>query len=47
MVPTLKIPKDSLKSNGFINAYSVDGDRDIQYENSIYLLFLPEDVAKI
>jgi len=46
MVPTLKVPKDSLKSNGFINAYSVDGDRDIQYENSIYLLFLPEDVAK-
>lgn len=46
MVPTLKVPKDALKSNGFINAYIKDVDKDVEYENSIYLLFKPENLDK-
>ena len=46
MVPTLKVPKDALKSNGFINAYIKDADKDVQYEDSIYLLFKPENLDK-
>ena len=44
MVPTLKVPKDALKENGFINGYVKDGSREVQYENCIYLLFKPEDL---
>ena len=46
MVPTLKIPKDALKDNGFINGYVRDGNREVQYENCIYLLFQPKDLDK-
>lgn len=46
MVPTLNVPKDVLLDNGFLNAYVGDVDKDIQYENSVYLLFLPEDILK-
>lgn len=46
IVPTLKIPRDSLLSNGYINAYIKDGEREIQYENSVYLLFKPSDLDK-
>lgn len=46
MVPTLEINKELLKDNGFINGYSRDGNRDVQYENSIYLLFKPKDLDK-
>lgn len=46
MVPTLKVPKDELKENGFINAYIKDGSREMQYEGCIYLLFLPKDLDK-
>lgn len=46
MVPTLKIPKDALKDNGFINGYVKDGSREVQYENCIYLLFQPQDLDK-
>lgn len=44
MVPTLKIDKEDLKKNGFINAYIRDVKSDIQYENAVYLLFKPEDL---
>ncbi len=44
IVPTLKIPRDSLLSNGYINAYIKDGEREIQYENSVYLLFKPSNL---
>jgi hypothetical protein len=44
MVPTLGIDKDAIKANGFINAYSRDGGRDVHYENCIYILFKPEDI---
>ena len=46
MVPTLKVPKDALKGNGFINAYIRDDRRDDQYKESIYLLFKPENLDK-
>lgn len=47
MVPTLKIPKNALKENGFVNAYSSDVERDIQsYPGCIYLLFRPDDIPK-
>jgi hypothetical protein len=46
MVPTLKVPKDALRSNGFINAYIKDNRRDDQYKESVYLLFKPTDLDK-
>jgi hypothetical protein len=46
MVPTLKINRDTLYDNGFINAYIKDATRDVQYENCIYLLFKPTDLDK-
>ena len=46
MIPTLKIPKENLKENGFINGYIKDGRRDIQYENSVCVLFKPENLDK-
>ncbi len=46
MVPTLKINRDHLYDNGFINGYVKDVRKDVQYENCIYLLFKPEDIDK-
>jgi|TARA_B110000908_G_C10182868_1_gene416555 hypothetical protein len=44
MVPTLKAPKDSLKNNGFINAYIKDDLSESEYEDCIYVLFKPNDL---
>ena len=44
MVPTLKIPKDQVSKNNFINGYIKDLNRDVQYENAVYLLFKPENI---
>jgi hypothetical protein len=46
MVPTVGISRDTLNDNGFINGYSKDGDRDMQYEDCIYVLFKPKDLIK-
>lgn len=46
MVPTLKISRDELKDNGFINGYIKDAGKDAQYENAVYLLFQPKDLDK-
>lgn len=46
MVPTLKINREELKDNGFLNAYIKDGGKDVQYKNSIYLLFNPKNLDK-
>jgi len=46
MVPTLKINRDHLYDNGFMNGYIKDVRKDVQYENCIYLLFKPEDIDK-
>lgn len=46
MIPTLKIPEDSLFGNGFINGYSKDNNRDIHYEDAVYILFQPKNLDK-
>jgi len=46
MVPTLRFPKESLKNNGFINGYIRDEGKESQYENSVYILFRPENLDK-
>jgi len=46
IVPTLSINRDKLRENMFINGYTKDDRRDIQYENAVYLLFKPENLDK-
>lgn len=46
MVPTLKIDREKLKGNDFLNAYIKDGKKDVQYKNAIYLVFHPKDLDK-
>lgn len=47
LVPTLKVPKDALVNNGFLNAYIKDTLQDNQYPvDVIYLLFKPVDLNK-
>lgn len=46
MVPTLKIDREELRNNGFINGYTIDKRRDAQYEGCVYLLFKPKDLDK-
>jgi hypothetical protein len=46
IVPTLSIGKERLVDNGFINGYIKDGGREVQYNNSIYILFKPENLDK-
>jgi hypothetical protein len=41
MVPTLKISREKLRENGYLNGYLSDVRRDIQYQNAVYLLFKP------
>lgn len=45
-VPTLNIPREALKENNFINAYIGDCNKEVNYENSVYLLFQPENATK-
>jgi hypothetical protein len=44
MVPTLKINRDILKDNGFVNGYLIDCKKDVQYKDCIYILFKPENI---
>ncbi len=46
MVPTLGIDPEGLKTNGFINAFIMDAHKDIQYEDSVYLVFKPKNIDK-
>jgi hypothetical protein len=46
IVPTLGIPKEQLNINDFINGYSKDAGREVQYENCIYVLFRPSNVDR-
>jgi hypothetical protein len=46
IVPTLDVGREKLVDNGFINGYIKDNNRDLQYENAVYLLFKPKDLDK-
>lgn len=46
MVPTLKIGRDTLHSNDFLNGYESDNSREGIYEDACYLLFRPKNVDK-
>lgn len=46
MVPTLEVDRDELERNEFINAYIRDKDKDLLYENVIYLLFKPSNIDR-
>lgn len=46
ILPTLKINRDRLKENGYLNSYMSDVRRDIQYQNAVYLLFKPDNLDK-
>ena len=46
MVPTLKIKRESLIENGFINGYLSDARRDVQHKSAVYLLFKPTNLDK-
>lgn len=46
MVPTLKIDRDLLKDNGFINGYIADERRDVQHKDAVCLLFKPQNLDK-
>lgn len=45
MVPTLKVPKDKLMNNGFINGFIKDEERP-DYKDCIFLLFKPKNLDK-
>jgi len=45
-VPTLQINREGLYNNGYLNGYSQDKKKEVQYENCIYLLFKPKNIAK-
>ena len=46
-VPTLKIPRESLQSNEFLNGYSKDGIGDEHcYDDCVFLLFRPKNIDK-
>ena len=46
MVPTLKIGKERLIDNGYLNAFSKDAIKEKEYNDCIFVLFRPKDVEK-
>ena len=46
LVPTLKIPKDLLIDNGFINGYAEEESGEHNYPFSVHLLFKPKNLDK-
>ena len=46
ILPILKIKREDLMDNGFINAYSKDSLRDEEYKDCIFLLFKPTDLDR-
>lgn len=45
IAPTL-VPRNALADNNFINAYTIDARRDVQYQDAVYLLFKPTNQLK-
>jgi len=46
MVPTIKIKKEDLKENNFLNGYIKDATHDVVYEDSVCLLFKPSQIDR-
>ena len=46
IAPTLNIPRKDKEENGFLNAYIKDANKEINYENAIYLLYKPTDMFR-
>lgn len=46
IVPTLKINRDDLKENGYLNGYLSDVRKDVQYKDAVYLLFQPNNLDR-
>jgi hypothetical protein len=46
MVKSLKIDRDKLLNNKFINGYCKDVSQDFHYEDCVYLLFKPDDMDR-
>jgi hypothetical protein len=46
IVPTLKINRDKLKENGYLNGYMSDVRRDVQYKDAVHLLFQPTNLDR-
>lgn len=46
IVPTLKIGKERLTENGFLNGYIKDELKDVHYDDCAYLLFKPDNMGK-
>jgi len=46
IVPTLKLKKEDLKDNNFLNGYIADLRKDVQYDNAVYLLFKPSKLDR-
>jgi len=46
MVKSLRIDRDKLLTNGFINGYYKDLSQDFHYENCVYILFKPTDMDR-
>ena len=46
MVPSLKIDRDALHANEFLNGYAKDNSREESYDDSVYLLFRPKNIDR-
>lgn len=46
LTPTLQIGREKMAENNYLNSYLKDIDRDVVYENCVYILFKPSDVDK-
>lgn len=44
MTPTIGVPLNLLKSNGYIGGYSIDSLRETQYSDAVYVLFKPDNL---
>lgn len=46
MVPSLGIPRDTLRANDFLNGYEKDDSREEHHKDSCYLLFRPKNIDR-
>ena len=46
IAPTLNIPRKDKEENEFLNAYIKDVNKEINYENALYLLYKPTDMFR-